>query len=195
MHKRSFSRRSGRSGARPSRAWTDVSGAFIFTTASATAAVRLMSFEMPTSMVGLTADPPEDVTILRVVGSMTVTLGTATTGRWSLALLVQDTTWTPGATLSVDNDKRVLWQRQFMPTAVGSWTAEQWSPPDTHFVATGATSLAPTYSPASQLDISPKVKLEAGKSLYLVAYEDVDGSTFSVTSNSMRVLFQRSRRR
>lgn len=173
--------------------WADVSAAWAFSAIAVTTSTRIMSMEMPTSMVNLTADPPEDITVLRIVGSFVLSLATANAGVWNLALIVQDHTWTPGATITLDNDKRILWQREFNATAVSGWTSESWEPPDTHLVTGTLQHLA--RSEAMQVDLTPKVKLEAGKALYLVAYEAVDGGTLTLTSNSMRVLFQRTRRR
>lgn len=191
MMRRRFARGTRRSG--PSRAWTDVSTRWAFTGTTSTTAQQLISFEMPTSMVGLTADPPEDITILRIVGSYNCQVTTDVTARWSLAVIVQDTTWTPGSTVSIDNDKRVLWQRQFSPAAVTGWTSSTWYAPDT--VLHQGTLGYIARSEGSHVDLAPKAKLEAGKSLYLVAYEDAGAGSITVSSVSMRVLFQRTRRR
>lgn len=162
-----------------------------------------MSFEMPTSMVGLTADPPEDITILRVVGDYSVAVGNGVTGVWNLALLVQDQTWTPAATINLDNDKRILWQQQYTApaeaAALAGYASIAWYPP-TLSVISATTSLfgnstMGALGNATHIDIAPKVRLEAGKALYLVAYEGSGTSTLTSSSVSMRVLFQRSRRR
>lgn len=173
----------------PSRVWSDVSSTFLFAAAAATTQVIQISLESPTNLANLGADPPEDLTILRMVGDFNVTLSAS--GKWRLALLVQDRTWTANTSGVDDNDKRILWSRVFnnLSGFSASWQEPGWlllgaSPP----LVAGQVDM-------THIDISPKVKVENGKALYLVAYEEVNGATLTVTSVNMRVLYQRSGRR
>lgn len=164
-----------------------MSGQWVLAGTAVTTAVPLLQLQSPTNLSNLTADPPEDLTVLRVVGDFQVQL-TIVTANWSLALIVADVTWTPGATIAVDNDKRILWQM----TYVSIDSVVNWIPPGT-FLDTGVVTMAPRE--AVHIDIAPKVKVEAGKALYLVAYENVAGGTLTTSSATMRVLYQRSGRR
>lgn len=188
-----YRRGSARRGLRPTRVWADVSGQWLLSVVSVTTAVPVMAMQAPTSLANLTSDPPEDLTILRIVGDYTVALGTANQpGNWSLALLVADVTWTPGATVSVDNDKRLLWQRTYVtPNDIVVW----YPPGQVVQNAAGGTYFPTNASETTHIDIAPKVKVEAGKALYLVAYENSGTQVFSTSSVTMRVLFQRSGRR
>lgn len=170
--------------------WADVSTVFVFASVTATTATPLVQLQAPTSLAALTSDPPEDLTVMRMVGSFQVTLAGSATGRWSLALTVADVTWTPGATISVDNDKRLLWQRQYAATNA---TSDSWSPPGT--LANPAFAGIPCPTDQVTLDINPRVKVESGKALYLVAYEDAGAASLTLVSHSMRVLYKRSGRR
>lgn len=183
---RRFVRRSG--GFRPSRVWADVSGQFTFTGVTATTAATLISLQAPSSLASLTSDPPEDMTILRVKGSYFLQI--AGVGRWTLALLVQDTTWTPSTAFTTDADKRILWSRSYFNI---SNVTTKWLEPDYMQWDTAGT-IHIEKSDAMHLDIAPKVRVEAGKALFLVAYEDVSGATLDATCVNMRVLFQRSGR-
>lgn len=175
--------------------WSDVSAEWVFAAQAVTAAVVLIQLQSPAALSNLTADPPEDLTILRMVGDFSVTLAGSAVGIWTLALTVADVTWTPGATMRVDGDKRILWSRQYWATNA---TSDTWQPPGT-FNAGGAG--ATPYGVSSKdesphhVDITPRVKVEAGKALYLVAYEEVNGATLTVSSRSLRVLYKRSGRR
>lgn len=190
--RRAGSRRyGGRAAARPSRAWADVSGAWNLNNVTGTTAVKLIELQAPASLVNLTSDPPEDLTILRMRGSFYFSLSTGMS-EWTLALTVQDTDWTPGATAAVDADKRLLWSQVYRaPLGV----QYMWTPPGLLTVdPLGAGQVVYAGEAACHLDISPKVKVEAGKALYLVAYEEY-GTAFAVSgSRLMRVLFQRSGR-
>lgn len=181
-----FAKRGG--GLRPERSWVDVSGQWVHST-GVTAAVPLIALQAPTNLSNLTADPPEDLTVLRIVGDYTTTITGTGAGYWSLALLVADVTWTPGTSISVDNDKRILWQRSYEAPITETST---WLPPGRW--DSSITASVPT--DATHIDIAPKVKIEAGKALYLVAYENAASAyTLATYSHSMRVLFQRSGRR
>lgn len=141
--------------------------------------------------MALTSDPPEDLTVLRVVGTFNVALSAPTVAsRWVLALLVQSTTWVQSATFAADADKRILWSRTF---AAADAQAYSWSSPG--YMIAGANAPAPMNLETVTVDISPKVKLEAGNALYLVAYEQSGDSTFTTSTDNMRLLFQRSGRR
>lgn len=189
--RRAGSRRyAGRAVARPSRVWVDVAGQFALTGVSATTAVVLVQLQAPSDLSNLTADPPEDLTVLRMRGSFACSMGGP--GSWTLALLVQDTSWTPSSGFSADADKRVLWARSFTTTAA---VTHRWEPPGYMTWDPVGTPQVVSAMGVTELDISPKVKVEAGKALYLVAYENSGATTMSVASTEMRLLFQRSGRR
>lgn len=198
MRRRFVKRSFGRS-AKPALTWGQVSGAWLYTAQATTAATPLISLEMPATLVGVTADPPEDLTILRMVGTfgVAVTVG-ATPVSWTLGLIVQDATWTPSATFAADADKRVLWHETYGHSGANGTTAF-WG-----FSATGGArgqvlnaALAATSCPErlETVDISPRVRVEPGQALYLVAWENANGGTLSTSTADMRVLFKRSRRR
>lgn len=175
--------------------WSDVSGQFVHATITATAATALVQLQSPTSLASLTADPPEDLTILRMRGTYEVTMAAAASaGNWTLALTVADVTWTPGARFATDSDKRILWSKTFGWRGAAAANTIIWSPPG-HFQDTAAGVVQPVDPEIVTLDIAPKVKLEPGRALYLVAYENIDGVTFSVSSQEMRLLYKRSGRR
>lgn len=163
---------------------------------SATTATPLLGLETPAPAAMLTADPPEDLTILRVVGDFNLSL---TAGIWALALTVQDQTWTPGATILVDADKRLLWSQTYdvvqMAAVLAGWVAGHWAPPGLLLANATADLLTQAPRESVHVDISPNVKLVAGRALYLVAYELSGAGTCISTSSNMRVLFQRSGRR
>lgn len=182
-------------GQRPSRQWIPINTGFVFAGITGSTNSVLMRMEMPTDPTNLTADPPEDIIILRIVGEFEVSMAAAAAAAsWTLALTVQDWTWSSSATFAADADKRLLWTRTY--TATADNVAFQWLP------GLGQVSGSNTVignsgmeEPATRLDIAPKVKLEAGKALALVAYENVDGRALTVTGRSMRLLYQKSRRR
>lgn len=189
--KRFGGRRRGNVGFRPSRVWADVSTQFVLNSVTATSATTLINLEAPANLSALTSDPPEDLTLLRIVGNFSCSLSGAASGTWTLALLVQDAVWTPGATFTVDADKRILWSRTFRTQSV----ATSWFPPGYQLWDLVGTIQAVSARGITDIDIKPMVKMEAGKSLYLVGYEDSNGQTLLVTSTNMRVLYQRSGRR
>lgn len=170
--------------------WSDVSAQWTFASIVSTTATVLIQLQSPAALNNLTADPPEDLTILRVVGDYLVRM-TSGDGNWTLALLVADVTWTPGATISVDNDKRILWQKTYQ--VFGTAAEAVWHPPGMYKEAGGTTF--PGDPSMTHIDISPKVKVEAGKALYLVAYENSGAEDLIVNSVTMRVLYKRSGRR
>lgn len=176
----------GARGLRPSRLWTGVSGQFAVTDQVTTTAVPLISLQAPASLASLTSDPPEDLTILRMVGSFSVSLSAA--GVWTLALTVADVTWTPGSTSLEDADKRLLWLRTFNSQVAATY---QWLQPG--YLTVNNTVVAAQVG-LTDLDIAPKVKVEAGKALYLVAYEESGAAALTVASRNMRVLVQRTGR-
>lgn len=171
-----------------------MSGSAVFAAITGSSSVTLISLESPTNLSALGSDPPEDLTLLRIVGDLTVTVTGA--GEWRLALLVQDRTWTASAVQADDNDKRVLWSAQFSgfsPTDSNIY----WASGLMTWNAMGAdpSLMAARDNPPQHIDIAPRVKVEAGKTLYLVAYEVSNGATLTVSSQSLRVLYQRSGRR
>lgn len=162
----------------------------MFAAATGTTSSALLQMQAPTDVTNLTADPPEDLTILRIVGDFNVIISGAP-ATWVLALIVQDQTWTPGATFAVDADKRILWSQTYITQHTD--TTHAWDPPGTLGVNGAVVGMAPEKS--VHVDISPKVKVECGKALFLVAYENAGAETFSCGGHNMRLLFQRSRRR
>lgn len=171
---------------RPSRSWVSLDTGFSFTAITVTSASSLISLQAPTSLA-LTSDPPEDLTVLRIKGDFE-TLIAANTGRWVLALLMQDTTWTPSSTFAPDADKRILWSQTYESGAATSL-----------LVYPGWMNVGGTIIEAPRemwhIDVAPKVKLEAGKALYLAAYEEAGSSGLTVAGLSVRMLFQRTGKR
>lgn len=167
--------------------WSDVSGQWVQNTA-VDAAVILIQLQSPADLSNLTADPPEDLIIDRVVGDFRVALNLD--GNWTLGLLVQDVTWTIGATFSVDADKRVLWHQTFDSAGVAmiqGYGLVVWD--------TGGTPQVFSDSPGkTHLDISPRVKIQPGQALYLAAWENTGAATLTSSSTDMRVLYHRARR-
>lgn len=173
---------------RPTRVWAGISAEFLLNSITATGSATLIQLQAPAALSNLTSDPPEDMTILRLRGTFAVTVSGSAGANWTLALIVQDTTWTPGTFLA-DSDKRLLWTRTFEATNA---TADEWAQPGYHLV--GGTAF-PCHPDIITLDISPKVRIECGKALFLVGYENAGAGTLLVTSPDMRVLFQRTQRR
>lgn len=182
--RRRFVRKSGGRG--PSREWISLQPNWQISAATATGAVSLMSLQQPTSL-SLTSDPPEDMTLLRIKGSFSMSM--LGIGNWTLAMLVQDTTWSPSTLLTDDADKRLLWLATFANTLA---TGKIWNPDGTVEYGSGGVSYCDMMT---HVDITPKVRLEAGKALYLVAYENSGATTVTALSTDMRLLFQRSGRR
>lgn len=191
MQRRNFGRSArgrSRGGARPSRVWVGIQDQFSFASQAATGTAVLVQLQAPADLSNLTADPPEDLTVLRVIGDLTVTLASTSAGSWTLALLVQDTTWTPTTRFEDDADKRILWAQNYTSLAAATyvWTSG--------YLAVNNVPTPGVPREMTRLDIAPKVRIEAGKALYLVAYEQSGTTTFSVESQNMRLLFQRSGR-
>lgn len=179
--------------------WSSVAGAWTHAAITATTATTLINIENPVNLTGLTSDLPEDLIILRIVGSFSVVMTTAAAnGHWTLALIVQDTTWTPGATFVIDADKRVLWHRSYRSSDEGGATQYSWHEPG-HLTVVGAAAAFQSRSfagDASRVDISPKVRIKPGQSLFLVAYENGGAVAFTTASTAdMRVLYKRAGRR
>lgn len=174
--------------AKPTRVWVSANTGFLLSSITTTSSSIVMQMQQPTDVTNLTADPPEDITILRVVGEFSVNVDTACI--WVVGLTVQDTTWTPATLWPTDADKRWLWVRAFNQVAA---EAGSWSPPGLYRASTA--SAFPGEMEMTRVDIAPKVKLEAGKALFLVAYEQGGASTMTLTGISVRLLFQRARRR
>lgn len=190
--KRRFGSRFARGGvARPTRTWSSISSDVALAAVTVTTAIPLIRLESPTSLNNITADPPEDLTVLRVMGALNVTVAGDTTANWTLALLVQDVTWTPSTAFLTDADKRILWSQGL---DASNATSDTYSEPG--IWRDGATGTAfPCLPYPFDIDIAPKVKIEPGKALYLVAYENVSGGTLTVNASRMRVLYQRTVRR
>lgn len=189
MRRRSSFGSSGRP-YKPSRVWLPLAGTPLYGVSETTAS-SLYSLQAPTVSIGtaLTADPPEDVTILRVMADFSFALSTA--GAWILALTVQDTAWTPSGTFELDGDKRFLWTRTYVNLQAG--TPATYHPPG--MLDNGAGVIGGDLVHATHLDIAPKVRVEAGKALYLVAYEQSGTATVTCTLYNFRMLYQQSGRR
>lgn len=188
-------KRFGRRSVGPTRTWASIMDNWVITATASSTQVKLLELQTPNSMVSLTADPPEDLTLLRIRGSFSLAM--SGTGSWTMALLVQDTNWTNGGTFQDDSDKRILWSRTFETGAISSlagFNGMSIDPPG--IVTVDATVDYLLNIPGvADVDIAPKVKVEAGKALYLAAYENTGTAALSTGSRDMRVLFQRSRRR
>lgn len=154
-----------------------------------TTATALLALEAPTTLT-LSADPPEDITVLRIVGEFLAEV--SATSHWVMALVVQDATWTPSSTFGPDADKRILWSTVIH--AVPASTPTTWNAGLVKYTDAAGNEKA-VQTAKTFIDIAPKVKVEAGKTLYLVAYEQTGSATFTTTTQNMRMLFQRSGRR
>lgn len=191
--RRRFVRRGFRSsgGAKPTRDWVSVvAGWNALTGLTVTTASPLITLQAPTTLA-LTSDPPEDLTVLRLIGDFQVGLANVSSASWTLALIRQDTPFTPSLTFVDDADKRMLWSQTYDANLAA--LSVTWSPPGT--ADNGTVFVGGLPREATHLDISPKVKLSAGQGLYLVAYENEQGASFTTVSWNMRMLYQRSRRR
>lgn len=169
----------------PSRQWTELATGFVVSS-TATTAVAVWGLQAPAAAAGLTALPPADVVIMRIRGNFQVTLSAASS-TWVMGLTVQDQTWTPSAVFRTDADKRWLWLRTFTTNT----EAVSWIPPGYMSSASDPTGWADARW--TELDVAPKVKLESGQALYLVAYEETGASTMTITSVDMRMLWQQKR--
>lgn len=172
--------------------WSDVSVQWSLSSSTTGSANVLIQLQSPANLSNLTADPPEDLTILRVVGDFRVVLTGATPGAsWTFGLIVADVTWTPGATFTVDADKRILWHQTFVcPPAQATnviWDSPGWQ-------CTDAGNAFPVSPSPTHLDISPRVKVESGKALYLVSWENSGAASAATISSDMRVLYKRTGR-
>lgn len=176
----------------------DLSTAWTLSAISVTTATALLELQTPAPGT-IVSDPVEDLTILRIVGSFTTIVTVAALDTWSLALTVQDTTWTPATLLSNDADKRLLWSQTYqVPSVVPAGFASiSWHPPGLLAIDATTDTVVPTGDNGDswKVDISPDVKLRPGQALYLVGYESIDGGAMTTSSLNMRVLFQRSGRR
>lgn len=182
----------GRTAGSPSRQWTELSTRWQHTAVAVTTSTVLWGLESPAAAAALTALPPEDVVIMRLVGDFQVALPAAVIDSWTLALTVQDSTWTPAALFNTDADKRILWSQTYAKGPPGE--AVTWTPPGLLSTATATLGVAPRES--IHIDIAPKVKLEAGQGLNLVAYENLPGvaGTFTTIGYTVRMLWQAKRR-
>lgn len=171
-----------------SREWVPMNGGV---TTTAGAVTKLLEFQAPTVTFGtaLTSDTPEDKTILRIVGNWTAVAPGGGSDSW-IGLLVADANWTPVGTSSIipDLDKRFLWYVYL--AGLDTTNTSTWS---VNTVVIGSTTKVMTVA-NTQLDISPKVKLEDGKALMAVCYTGGTALT-SFTFKDMRLLMQRSSRR
>lgn len=195
MRKRFTGRARGSRGVRPSRTWVSLDTAMRTGSLSSTTATSLLSLQAPTTLT-LTSDPPEDMTVLRIVGDYAIKMS-GSGAEWVMALTVQDTAWTPSASFVDDADKRILWSRTYS-TGTGTAVSVELGPNGTvEQDSGGSPTRAYTLHPdITRIDIAPKVRIECGKALFLVCYEQAGTGTFEVdTTQNVRLLFQRSFRR
>lgn len=168
-------------------------------TTATTALSHLFGFEAPVVTVGtaLSSDPPADRIIQRITGELRVKL--TGSGSFTLGLLVVDRTWTPqGGTFSVDADKRILWSRTYdsaeLAGNVTGFTSVSWSAPNHMLVNATTDLLTECDRGAVYIDVAPKVRLEDGKSLAIIAWENEDGATLILNMVWMRLLLSRAGR-
>lgn len=140
----------------------------------------------------LTAEPPEDMVLLRIMALMTIAM--TATSDFGIGFMVADRTWTPIGTTRItpDLDKRFLWWREVGTSGAADMYAPQ------YFKAGGGTGAVPNSIPVDRdptwFDISPKVRIEDGKHLLAVTYNSGAGSTGCVVQE-LRILMQRAGRR
>lgn len=190
-----YKRRNVGRAARPSRQWSDLTARFALATAG-NSATAMWGLDSPAPAASLTALPPEDVVVMRLVGQFTVVLiNTNGNNNLTLAVGVRTQVWTQG-TLAGDLDQRWLWLRTFTSTGLTT-ESELWYPPGNHRLqttATGVTTQMAGAPGATTIDISPRCKLEAGQALFVAAYVTDTDASYSVASPCMRMLWQTKRR-
>lgn len=198
--RKSMQRRWSRHGsAKPARQWLGIPVTTFFAAQSVGATSQVLAFEAPTITPGtaVTADPPEDQIIDRIVAEMQVVING--TGSWTLALMVVDRTWTQTSTgeMAPDADKRILWYCTYEAgiQALPGLTNTSWAPPN--YMSIQATT--PLYLEcdwrATHVDISPKIRLEDGKQLVWVCWEESGTALFTMATRTMRLLMHRAGRR
>lgn len=185
---------------RPARQWLPIPSTLMFNAITSTQVQSVLAFEEPTVTPGtpLTAEPPEDQTLLRITGAIRV--GILASGCWTLSLLLVDRTWTPiGGEFATDADKRILWSETYSTVAMAATLAgfgsASWQTPNQVVIDATTDQVVECKPSAVYIDIAPKVKLEAGKHLVFLASENENGGTLSMRNEWMRVLMQRSGRR
>lgn len=174
--------------ARPTRQWQGISNALNATFDGTVTKSLLLAFEAPTPG-SLTSMPPEDVTLMRVLVDLEVTLTAAMRYRATLGLMVADVSWTPQLNFQDDADKRWLWTQTYGHL---NDTVTVYGPAGVTANATTITSGVPRE--ATRIDVAPRARLEQGKALYLVCYGSGAMNTVSTAGDMARVLWQRSRR-
>lgn len=162
----------------PSRMWIPVPASAGGTVATLTPTTWL-ELQAPTAGAVLTADPPEDVTILRIVGEFTMTASAA--GSMTVGLIRVQTGGgapaVPDPTGPADHDQRWLWLRYYEAGGATSWANSDATRDPWHWT----------------LDIAPKLRMEQGQRLSLIM--DASAGTWTMSSKTIRMLVQRSRRR
>lgn len=183
-----------RHGGKPARQWVGLTVNNTTTAGVGASRFELLSFEAPAITVGtpLTADPPEDQILDRVLCSWSITASAAQ--NFDLGLILVDRTWTPVGTTSIvpDLDKRWLWWRGNTAMLAN----DIWRPNllvQGSGAGTGPNSV-PVERDISMVDISPKVKMEDGKALVLVVYQSLATATTTFTGQ-VRLLMHRAGRR
>lgn len=157
--------------------------------------VTLLQLEASTLASGvINADPPEDLTVLRVVGMIDLMLAGINPGECTVAFLVEGSTWDMNTAFTTDSEKRILWHRTFVlpRDATENGITLRWCPPGTLVAAGAGGVIFGADLGVCSFDFTPKVKLEDGKALFLAVY--VNGVTVTLESYDMRILCQRSRR-
>lgn len=195
MRRTSYGRRPVGRAAKSEKEWVCLGQTLVGNAAGInTTVTSLISFEAPTLVAGtpLTADPPQDRTILRIVGQLQVA-GAAATGSLGMGLMVCDRVFAPTSgtgRMTPDLDKRWLWWRETLLRSGESWDAQ-------HYLSTGGV-LSPNNVPPERdftmFDISPKVRLEDGKQLAFITFQDTALMAPVITLMEVRVLFGARRR-
>lgn len=168
---RSRTTRFGGRGYKPARSWIGSSVAVVTSAGGTSSQANVLAIEAPTLPAVLTAAPPDDITILAVKGYFFISAATAPS--IDIALMVVDSTWTPSASWLADSDKRLLWWKSFTAITAPLTSTSQMSWFD--------------------VDIKPKVRLEDGKRLVLVQWQEAAGTC--QTTAKLRLLTQRAGRR
>lgn len=184
---------------RPARQWLAIPVTNFFAGATTGATSQVLAFEAPTITPGtaVTADPPEDQILDRIVAEFRVDLNGI--GSWTVGLMLVDRTWTQSSTgeMAPDGDKRILWYETYESVvfALAGLTTTSWVPPNSLQIQATTPVIGECDWRATHLDITPKVRLEDGKQLVFVAWENSGTATLTFTTRSMRILMHRAGRR
>lgn len=177
---------------RPEREWVALTPT-LTSTASTSASTQILAFEAPALVSGtpLTADPPEDRIIQRIIARFR--WAQVTTGNTvACGVILTDRTWTPIGTTTIvpDLDKRWLWWREFFIGSGESWDTLTGTANGSAVPMAQCHNLeeSPLY-----LDIAPKVRIEDGKSLNFVIY-NAAATAVTVVPMAWRILLSKAGR-